>query len=156
MARQSRSVLAPTSQERIHINGTGDTLPSTISGHGLTREEQRTLDEYRKQRMVIEATGAKFKRAKTLIAEVDHHGVQLFVETADAIDAAKEGSRDREDQAYVDEFCNRSKKALANHLLAAQDLGARALVSEAQRPMYLMPEPDPPPKKRSVREWLLG
>ena len=138
------------------MNGVGENLPTMISGHGLTREEQRTLDEYRKQRLAMEATGAKFKLAETRIAELNHHGVQLYVEAADAIEVAKEGERAREAQLYVDEFCNRSKKAMGNHLLAAQDLGARALVAEAQRPIYLMPEPPPPPKKRSLKEAIFG
>ena len=156
MPRQRRSVLAPTSQEMTHMNGVGENLPTLISGHGLTREEQRTLDEFRKQRLVIEATAAKFILAQKRMADLSHHGVQLYVETADTIEAAKEGNRTRAAQAYVDEYCNRSKKSLANHLFAAEELGARALVAEGQRPIYLLPGPPPPPKKRSVKEWLIG
>lgn len=134
---------------------TGSIMPVN-TGDNLTRDEERTLEEFRKQWLVLQGQKAKTAYAVSAIGDLNEFGTRTFVDTADAIEDMKAGEREVEHQAYIDEFCNRAKKATANHILAVTELGARHLAEEVTRPLYLLPEPPPPPKKRSVREWLFG
>lgn len=146
--------LAPLDREPVS-NGNGD-LQLFDSQRALTKEEQRTVDEFRSQMRVIEAINAKTSFGMAKIAELHEHAAVEFDDTVGYILRIKDQPRGKEHQLYINEFTSHQVNALARHLMGAVEVGATAIGAEIHRPLYFAPEPPPPPKRRSLREALWG
>ncbi|MCL5960829.1 MAG: hypothetical protein M1358_16270 [Chloroflexi bacterium] len=119
----------------------------------LSRDEQRTLDEYHKEILVIDATAHKTLFGMTKIGQIHQHGALKFDETTGYILNIKNQSRGREHQAYVNEFSAHQIQMLAGHLIGAMEVGGTNIGMEVHRSLYPLPEP---PEPRSLWKRLFG
>lgn len=119
----------------------------------LTKDEQRTIDEFRKQRLVIEATEIKTDFGMTKIGEMHEHATVEFDDNVGYILEIKASQRGKEHQAYMDEFVKHQIQHMARNLAAAVEVGATGIGMEIHRSLYLLPEP---PEPRSLCKMLFG
>jgi hypothetical protein len=132
--------LAPFSSQ-----GTSSHLVRLQAEHALTHEEQRIVDEWLKQHLVIDATAAKSCFGVSKIAELHQHSATQFDETMSYIAAIKEADHSPVAQPYIDEFTDRQFQLLGRHVLGATDVGATNIGNEIHLSLHLAPEPPEPP-----------
>lgn len=132
--------------------GTNTGLVPFAPNQALTREEQRIVDEWHRQTLIIDATTTKTLLGLDKITEIHFHAATTFGEASGQILALRETAQGKEHQAYMDEFCRHQVQVLARHLLGAVEVGATNIGHEIHRSLYLAPEED----KRSFLQRLLG
>jgi hypothetical protein len=109
-------------------------------GHAITREEQRVIDLFQKEKMIIEATTAIAAIGIRSIGEIHQHASQTFDETVGFILEVKAQPREREHQLYVEEFSKHQIQMLARHLYGAVEVASTNIGMEMHRSFYLPPE----------------
>jgi hypothetical protein len=107
------------------------------------RDEQWIQEEYQKQSLIMKGVEAKTVHAMKLIAAIHQEGVAVFDEATGQILATKDNQRDKEHQAFVDEFSTRGIQAMGRHLLGSMEVGATNIAVEVHRSLY--PPVQPPP-----------
>jgi hypothetical protein len=152
--RKNESVLGlPALPAALDAGRNGALAPIRPRG-ALTHDEQRVVEERRKQEVVMQGFQIKANTATNLIAEVEQHGVTKFDEVAGYIVELKEQQRSsKEHQAYTEEFCKRAIHTLAKHELGIMEVAATNIGIEVNRGLYPPPEK---PEPRGFLERLLG
>lgn len=151
MSKKEESLLGlvPVSSG-LGTGGNGN-LASFGTGEALIKDEKRTLAEFGKQVLVIEATAAKTLFGMTKIGELHRHGAGVFDETAGNILDIKDRERGTEHGQYVAEFAKVQLQVFARHMIGAIEVGATNIGTEIHRSLYL-----PEPEQRSLWKKLFG
>jgi len=145
MARKKDdNVLALTPLASNSSAATNTGLVPRNSFRALTRDEERLIEEDRKQQLAIEIRAAKGRLGMSKIAEVHKHAELTFDEAAGFIVEIKDRpGRSPQLQAYVEQFSERQIQLLAQHLLGVVDVSATGIGMEVHR------DPYPPPERRA-------
>jgi hypothetical protein len=118
---------------------TSDLAPLRRS-QGLSQAQRRTLEELAQQQLAMIAQREKTKIGQRYVGELHQHAAATFLETAEAIWALRDGTRDRELQAYIDAFCHRQVKLAGVFVEEATTTGANNILLEISRALYFAPE----------------
>ena len=108
-------------------------LDSTRSSH---RDEQWIVDEQHKQTLIMQGFEIKTVQAMKLMAEIQKEGIVTFDEATAFIFLIKDEQRNKEHQAYIEEFCARSLQMMGRHILAITEVGATNIGMEVHRSLY--------------------
>ena len=135
-------------------------LPPIQSGLGFVplaperqpanREEERVLEAYHRQRLIIDLTAEKGEYGMFKLGEVQECATTLFGSTVSTIQAEKEQFRGTEAQPYVEEFTLRQIQMYAHHMLGSLDIVDTNIGTEIHRSLDL------PPEKRGFLARLFG
>ena len=142
MARKEESLFGlaqiPAKQE----SGANTQLMPFEPGRGLSRMEEKVVEQLHVQKLVIEAQTNKTVFGMSQIAFLHEHAATTFDHALDVVFTIKEQTRSKEHQAYVDEFTARQLSMFGREMLGAIDVGATNIAFEVHRSLF--PEPDTP------------
>ena len=106
------------------------------STFGMTRAEQRSISEFRKQMRDIEQSRIKTQAAAQAIADIDTSRFATFTDATERMYVLKQQPRPPELQGIIDRAFELSHQRLDAHLSYSADIGASLVMDTQQRPTY--------------------
>lgn len=125
-------------------------VPFGQSNRALTRDQKRVTEEFGRQELIIEATGAKTAFGQDEIGEITQNGGFVFTDTVSYLFELKDEAHGKEYQPYVDEFTKVQVRTLAKHLMGTIEVGAVNIGAVINQSLDL------PPEKPSLWKRLFG
>jgi hypothetical protein len=114
--------------------------PFSPSRREITREEDRVLEAFYREELIIDLTAEKGKFGMRKLGEVQQTAADLFGGTVTNILDAKNQAKGVEAQAYVDEFTLRQIQMYARHMLGTLEVVGTNIGMEVHRSLNLPPE----------------
>jgi|GEM_PF-3916237 len=114
--------------------------PYNASSRAITRQEERIVEKFHEEELIIDLTGEKSKFGMRKIGEVHQYAAELFGDTVSHMLDVKNDARGTDAQPFVDEFTMRQIQMYARQMFGALDITGVRIGEEIYRSLNLPPE----------------
>jgi hypothetical protein len=143
--------LAPVNARSTSILGLPPISPPDIPvNRAITRREERILEAFHEDVLIIDATAAKAEYGMFKFGEVQQCASTLFGSTVNAMLDNKNDLRGTEVEPYMNEFTTRQIQMYARHMLGTLEITGTRIGELVHASLDL------PPEKPSLWERLVG